>query len=202
MEPTLKQMIWDYLRTTAAYWWVIVPGALLPARDAFNLLKRLGKTPRWLELGVVFVCLSFAQFLAYRNTIHNLYTVIEEKRQYSIQINSLNAALQAEKQENANLRPFKEPSDSLRRRTFKLADEFTMYLASMLESKNKPPDTFPNSADPNPSEERKKAIQASQNYYRGIEDYYSKHFKDRFVGIVKEYGERYVKRILQEHVRV
>jgi hypothetical protein len=86
-----------------------------------------------------------------------------------------------------------EPNDSLRRRTVKLADEFTMYLAGMLESKKKPPDAFPNSADPNPSEERKKEIQASQTYYQGIEDYYAKHFRDRFVGIVKEYEYRGVR---------
>jgi hypothetical protein len=71
-----------------------------------------------------------------------------------------------------------EPNDS----------EFTIYLAS--KQQNKPPDAFPNSADPNPSEERKKAMQASQTYYRGIEDYYAKHFKDRFVGIVKEYDSK------------
>jgi hypothetical protein len=194
MEPTFTQMIWNYLRTTAAYWWVIVPGALIPARDILNLLKRkpLGKTPRWLELAVIFACLSVAQFLAYRNTVHNLYTVIEEKRQYRIEKNSLNATTA---DLNAKLAAYTLPEapDSLRRRTFKLADEFSMYLVSMLENKNKPPDAFPNSADPNPSEERKKEIQASQAYYRGIEDYYAKHFRDRFVGIVKEYENRGVR---------
>jgi len=63
-------------------------------------------------------------------------------------------------------------------------------LIERLEDKNKPQDAFPNSADPNPSEERKRQIAASQAYYRGIEEYYSKHFKDRFVGIVKEYNAK------------
>jgi len=84
---------------------------------------------------------------------------------------------------------FNEPEepDSLRRRTFKLADEYTAYWESIQEDKNRPPDAFPNSADPNPSDERKKAIQASQSYWRGIEARYTEHFKDQFVGIVKEY---------------
>jgi hypothetical protein len=86
-----------------------------------------------------------------------------------------------------------EAPDSLRRRTVKLADEWTAYLVGMLESKNKPPDTFPISPDPDSSEEHKKAIQATQNYYRGLEEYYAKHFRDRFVGIVKEYENRGVR---------
>jgi len=164
----------------------------MPARDAFNLLKHLGKTPRWLELAIVFVCLSIAQFLSYRNTVHNLYTVIEEKRQCSIQNNTQADTI---KELNGKLFVFTqpEPLDSLRRRTCKLADEFTVYLVGMQENKNKPPDAFPNSTDPNPSEGRKKEIEASQAYYRGIEDYYAKHFRDRFVGIVKEYENRGVR---------
>jgi hypothetical protein len=63
----------------------------------------------------------------------------------------------------------------------------------VLENKNKPPDTFPKSPDPDSSEEHKKAIQATHNYYLGIEDYYAKHFRDRFVGIVKEYENRGVR---------
>lgn len=84
-----------------------------------------------------------------------------------------------------------EAPDSLRRRTFKVADEFTAFLIE--RQKSKPPDAFPNSADPNPSEERKREIEKSQAYYRGIEDYYFKNFKDRFVGIIKEYDSKGVK---------
>jgi hypothetical protein len=84
-----------------------------------------------------------------------------------------------------------EPNDSLRRRTFKLADEFTAFLVK--SQKDKPPDAFPSSADPNPSEERKKAMRESQAYYRAIEDFYFMHFKDRFVGIVKEYNAKGVR---------
>ena len=73
----------------------------------------------------------------------------------------------------------------------RLADEFAAYLAKAQE--NKPPDAFPNSSDPNPSEERKKAIEQSRAYYKTIEDYYFRHFRDRFVGIIREYNSKGVR---------
>ena len=38
------------------------------------------------------------------------------------------------------------------------------------------------------SEERKKAIEQSRAYYKTIEDYYIRHFRDRFVGMIREYN--------------
>lgn len=115
------------------------------------------------------------------------------------QLEADQSAIKALQAENSQLKAvidaIKEPEapDSLRRRTFKLADEFTTYFASVQTDKNKPPDAFPNSADPNPSDERRKAIQATQAYYQGVENYYAKHFRDRFVGIVKEYDSKGVR---------
>jgi len=90
------------------------------------------------------------------------------------------------RQQLASLREPEAP-DSLRRRTMKLADEWTAYLMKKLSDKDKPPDAFPNSANPNPSEEQQKAIQKSQEFYRGIDQYYVAHFRGRFIGIVEEY---------------
>jgi len=188
-EPALTQMIREYLWATAAYWWVLVPGALMPLRDVLKLLKIIKdnrQTPRWLELSVVFACLSIAQFLAYRNKSLNLAIVIEEKRQFSIKVDALNASVRKEEQKNAGMpKTFKEPSDSLRRRTMGAADELREYVKKRMEEH--PPAAYPNSNDPNPSEERKKAIQICQKYDQETLDYYLKHFRDRMVGIVKEY---------------
>lgn len=86
-------MLWIYLVTAAAYWWVLVPGALMPGHDVWELIfgkrKSEKKIPRWVELAVVFICLSIAQFLAYRNVRQNLDTVIYEKQQLSIKVNQL-----------------------------------------------------------------------------------------------------------------
>jgi hypothetical protein len=84
--------------------------------------------------------------------------------------------------------PSKEPKDSLRRRTMQVADELYDYLKARAEGQ--PPAASPNSNDPNPSEERKKEIQTWQKYQRETEDYYSKNFRDRMVGIVKEYESK------------
>lgn len=80
-----------------------------------------------------------------------------------------------------------EASDSLRKRTWALADEWVAYVTKKLADPNKPPDAFPNSSDPHPSEEQQRAIQKSQEYHRGIEQYYSEHFKGRFIGIIQQY---------------
>jgi hypothetical protein len=80
-----------------------------------------------------------------------------------------------------------EAPDSLRKRTWALADEWTAYVTKKLADPNKPPDASPNSSDPHPSEEQQKAIQKSQEFYRGVEQYYREHFKDRFIGIIEEY---------------
>jgi len=82
----------------------------------------------------------------------------------------------------------REPKDSLRRRTMRVADELYDYLKK--RAAGQPPVTIPDSSDPNPSEERKKAIHLYQQYAQETEDYYLKHFKDRMVGIVKEYESK------------
>jgi hypothetical protein len=89
------------------------------------------------------------------------------------------------------LAALKEPEspDSLRHRTAKVADEFREYIKKRVE--NRPmPDAWPNSNDPNPTPERQAAIKRSQNYARETEDYYVKHFRDRMVGIIKEYESK------------
>jgi hypothetical protein len=119
-EPSLTRVIADYVLLVLAYWWVIVPGVLMPGRD---LIKDIGglnwkETPRWLELTVIFACLFIAQFLAYRNAVQNLSTVIEEKRQFSITINAKEAELQTEKakveqleRKIGDIKPCKEKSN-------------------------------------------------------------------------------------------
>ncbi len=82
----------------------------------------------------------------------------------------------------------KEPKDSLRRRTVQVVNELRNYLK--VRAEHQPPVAYPNSNEPNPSEERKKEIQTWQRYQLETEDYYFKNFKDRMVGIVKEYESK------------
>jgi len=84
-----------------------------------------------------------------------------------------------------------EPRDSLRRRTLRLADEYTEFFITSQE--NGPPVAIPTTPEPPPSEEQKKARQIYRDYWRGIENRYSTVFKQRFVGILKEYENKGIK---------
>jgi hypothetical protein len=89
------------------------------------------------------------------------------------------------------LTPKPERVDSLRRRTIRLADEEQKYF--LMRFQGHPPFAYPDSRDPNPSQERKKEIQRCQSYDRETEDYYHKHFKERMIGIIHEYNSKGVK---------
>ncbi len=78
-----------------------------------------------------------------------------------------------------------EPPGSLRRRTLKLADDF--YRFRRERQGNHPPIAYPDSRDPDPSEERKKAIRLCQQYDQETQDQYNRLYRDRFVGIISEY---------------
>jgi hypothetical protein len=84
-----------------------------------------------------------------------------------------------------------EPRDSLRRRTLKLADEYTEFFVKSQEAA--PPIAIPSTPEPPPSEEQKKARQLYRDYWREIENRYGELFKQRFIGILKEYDNKGIK---------
>ena len=84
-----------------------------------------------------------------------------------------------------------EPSDSLRRRTIKVADALYDYMDT--RRKNHPPYAYPQPNDPNPSEEQKKKIKVCGEYDEATHSYYNKHFRDQIVGIIREYNAKGVK---------
>ncbi len=187
--PTLSEIIREYVTVIFHYWWALLPGLVMPLRNVYRWFHPKHKEleiPHWIRLGSVVAALFLAQFLAYRNSAKNLAVVIEEKRQVRIQINALAAELQEEKLKYASIRkPFKEPPDSLRRRTFSLAKE--LYDFAVERATHRPPFAAPNSSEPNPSEERKREIKISQDYARETENQYKERYRNRLVGIVKEF---------------
>jgi len=76
-----------------------------------------------------------------------------------------------------------EPSNSLRRRTLKLADEFYRFVRQ--RQQKHPP--YANSNDPNPTEETKKALALDRRYDQETQDQYNRLYRDRFIGIIREY---------------
>jgi hypothetical protein len=82
----------------------------------------------------------------------------------------------------------KESNDSLRRRTIRVADELYRFLLE--RQQHHPPFAYPDSSDPNPSNERKQAIKISQDYDQETQFQYMRDYKNRVVGIVKEYESK------------
>lgn len=87
----------------------------------------------------------------------------------------------------------REPKNSLRRRTMQLANDMEKYFLERGNSPSRPPFAAPNSNDPNPSDEQKKAIERYRKYEQDTLDYYFAHYRDRMIGIIKEYEAKGVK---------
>lgn len=83
-----------------------------------------------------------------------------------------------------------ESPTSLRRRTLKLAEEITEFVMEREAPGKHPPRVYPNSNDPNPSEETKQAIKICRDYNLETEKQYMRKYRDRAVGIVKEYAAK------------
>jgi hypothetical protein len=103
------------------------------------------------------------------------------------ELTRLKAALQQD-EDKIRAQSVSEPADSLRRRTVRAVYEWRAYLVKRAEIQ--PSFAAPNSSDPNPSEETKKAIQTWRKYAQDTQEYYDKHFKDRMLGILKEYESK------------
>jgi len=79
-----------------------------------------------------------------------------------------------------------EPNDSLRRRTLKLADEYFQFVRKRYD--NHPP--YGNTNDKEPSEETKKMLAVDKQYDQETADQYNRLYRDRFVGIIREYQHK------------
>lgn len=126
------------------------------------------------------------------------YEVFQRDEQRVVNYESLEIHLHDLENQNAKLAnqvqqltPKPERVDSLRRRTIRLADEEQKYFVMRFEGH--PPFAYPDSRDPNPSEEREEAIERSQSYDRQTQEYYNEHFKERMIGIIHEYNSKGVK---------
>jgi hypothetical protein len=84
-----------------------------------------------------------------------------------------------------------ESKNSLRRRTMHLADEVYQFVVERVQ--HHPPSAYPDSSDPNPSAERKQAIKLSQEYDQETQNQYMRRYRDRMIGIVREYDAKGVR---------
>jgi len=73
-------VVWDYFLAALRYWWLLVPGVVMPVLDISRAHFRDFRVPRWLTISISLTALVTAQFLAYKDSIKNLSNVIIEKR--------------------------------------------------------------------------------------------------------------------------
>ncbi|GEM_PF-3036868 len=79
-----------------------------------------------------------------------------------------------------------EPNDSLRRRTLKVADEYFQFVRKRFD--NHPP--YGNANDKEPSEATKKMLATDRQYDQETADQYNRLYRDRLVGIIREYQHK------------
>lgn len=87
--------------------------------------------------------------------------------------------------------PKAEDPASLRRRTMRVADEMYDYFRA--RAQDHPPYAYPDPNNPNLSDERKEQIKKCMTYDQQTGDYYSRHFKERLIGIIREYNAKGVR---------
>lgn len=86
---------------------------------------------------------------------------------------------------------FKEPEESLRRRTINLASDIDHYVETRWV--NHPSRICEGQNVPNPTDEQMKEIRECQKYDDETVRYINDNFKDKWIRIVKEYGAKGVK---------
>lgn len=194
----MPDFVSDNLRAIGPYWWVILTGAVMPFLD---LLKFAHPTRHWefklhpsLRVAIIALGIIIAELLAYRDQRANLFKVIEEKQQCSLQVNSLNQQILDMQGRISTLSKATriESPNSLRRRTIRLADEILAWEQERYE--HHPPYAYPDiQRDPTPTPERQKLIDACLKYDRETFDQFNRRFKDEWIEIVRKYELENVK---------
>lgn len=139
--------------------------------------------------------LAFVALFALSGIAVGPYELFQQDEQRVVKYDSLTNQVKYLKKQNDGLAqqvnwltPKPEPANSLRRRTIRLADEVEKYITG--RGQNQPPFAVPDSSDPNPSVERQRAILQYRNYQQETSDYYSHHFKQQMIGIIREYDAK------------
>ncbi len=161
----------------------------MPLRNIYKWLHPRHKEleiPHWVRLGSVLAALFLAQFLAYQNSARNLAIVIEEKRQFSMALNTQSTQLQDAKHEIDILKmqkpqPTVEPKNSLRKRVVRLTDD----LEVLVREQNATLPTLQQVQTMTP-EQKNASNQAFGEATKKMTAIYLDKFRSRTVGIIAE----------------
>ncbi len=183
-EPILA-IVWEYLKATGAYWWFVFVGVLMPLPDIWKHFHPQGRElplPRWLRWTAGLVCVMLAQFLAFKDQTINLAKTIEEKRQFSIEINALTADLRGQKQQNAALSQRVPTETSLKSRALRAANEYERFFRD--RTKHAPTCTQASSMSP---EEQRAVLEPCNKYTFETMNQYAQRFAPNIMAMVEEF---------------
>jgi len=123
-----------------------------------------------------------AQFLAFKDQTINLAKTIEEKRQFSIEINALTADLRGQKQQNAALSQRVPTETSLKSRALRAANEYERFFRD--RTKHAPTCTQASSMSP---EEQRAVLEPCNKYTFETMNQYAQRFAPNIMAMVEEF---------------
>ncbi len=187
--PTIDQIILKYLITILHYWWALLPGLVMPLRNIYKWLHPRHEEleiPHWVRLSSVLAAVFLAQFLAFQNSERNLAIVIEQKRQFSMALDTRSTQLQDANHEIDILKkqkpqPAAELKNSLRKRVVRLTDDLEVLTRE--QNATLPTSEQVQTMTPEQKNASNKAFDEAPKKMTAI---YLDRFRSRTVGIVAE----------------
>jgi hypothetical protein len=182
----------EYVVAVIGYWWLVVPGVLMPLPDIYKALHPRGKQleiSRPLRIGIFSVMILAAQFLTYKDSINNLSKVIEEKRELTIQLNAANETVHQKEIELASVKlerddlKNKVPNEgSLKTRALDAASQYERFFRE--RAKHQP---TCNQTPSMPPEEQRAVIEPCAKYNLEMVSEYQQRLAPNIMAIVEEF---------------
>jgi hypothetical protein len=182
----------EYVVAVIGYWWLVVPGVLMPLPDIYKALHPSGKQlkiSRPLRIGIFSVMVLAAQFLTYKDSINNLSKVIEEKRVLAIQLNAANdtahqkeVELASVKQERDDLKNKVPNEGSLKTRALDAASQYERFFRE--RAKHQPTCNQAPSMSP---EEQRAVLEPCTKFNLEMVSEYQQRLAPNIMAIVEEF---------------
>jgi len=188
----ILNVLGEYLVAVIRYWWLVVPGVLMPLPDIYKALfptRKYFEIRRSLRIGIFVAMILTAQFLVYKDSIKNLSNVIEEKRELTIQLNAATdmvhqkeVELGSIKQERDDLKSKIPIESSLKTRALDAANQHERFFRE--RAKHQPTCNQTSSMSP---EEQRAAIDPCAKYNFEMVSEYQQQLAPNIMAIVEEF---------------
>jgi hypothetical protein len=180
----MREVLLDNLRAVAAYWWVILVGVIMPFIDLIKFLhptKHIEfKLHPSVRIGLAALAIIIAQLLAFRDQARNLQIVIEDKKQFSIEVNSRKQQVHELSEQIVSMKSRMPDDTSLKIRLMRAADEYEHFWRNYPKGP-----TCTQTSDMTPEQQRK-VIEPCSAYSQKREDDFQRLMAPRMMELVQE----------------